>query len=57
MINPLVGIATLLVQKALGDPVEQIASRDYRVTGTWSKPDIERIVRKSVPPAKSAAGR
>lgn len=57
VINPLVGIATLLVQKALGDPVEQIASRDYRVTGTWSKPDIERIVRKSVPPAKSAAGR
>ncbi len=46
VVNPLVGVATLLVQKALGDPVEQAASRDYRVTGSWGNPQVERIERE-----------
>ena len=37
VVSPLVGVAALLVQKALGDPIEEAASRDYRVTGTWGK--------------------
>jgi uncharacterized protein YhdP len=54
VVNPLVGVAALLVQKALGDPVEQAASRDYRVTGTWGNPQVSRIERR--PPAKPAGG-
>ena len=50
VVNPLVGVAALLVQKALGDPVEQAASRDYRVTGTWADPQVERI---QIQPASS----
>ena len=41
VVNPLVGVAALLVQKALGDPVEQAASRNYRVTGTWKDPQLK----------------
>ncbi|NIO41160.1 MAG: TIGR02099 family protein, partial [Burkholderiales bacterium] len=57
VINPLVGVATLLVQKALGDPVEEAASRYYRVTGTWGDPQIERIKRPASQDKASAAGR
>lgn len=44
--NPLVGAAvgagTLLAQKVLRDPFEQMFSYDYRVTGSWSDPVVER---------------
>ncbi|HWQ40209.1 MAG TPA: YhdP family protein [Burkholderiales bacterium] len=46
MVNPAVGIATLLAQKALGDPVEQLAAAEYHVTGTWAAPDVERVIAK-----------
>lgn len=57
VVNPLVGVAALLVQKALGDPVEQAASRDYRVTGTWGNPQVARIERQSAKPAGGPPGR
>ncbi len=57
VVNPLVGVAALLVQKALGDPVEQAASRDYRVTGTWQDPQVARIERAPVATEKSVPGR
>ncbi|MGI8896449.1 MAG: YhdP family protein, partial [Casimicrobiaceae bacterium] len=44
--NPLVGAAvgagTLLAHKVLRDPFEQMFSYDYRVTGSWSDPVVER---------------
>lgn len=40
VVNPAIGIATLLAQKALGDPVEQLAALEYQVGGTWSEPKI-----------------
>jgi uncharacterized protein (TIGR02099 family) len=57
VINPLVGVATLLVQKALGDPVEQAATREYRVTGSWGNPQVERIKRPPPEPATPRAVR
>ena len=57
VINPLVGVATYLVQKALGDPVEQAASRDYRVTGSWADPQVERIVHAPATSKSSPPGR
>lgn len=45
--NPLIGAAvgagTLLAQKLLDNPLGQIFSYDYRVTGSWSDPLVERV--------------
>ena len=45
--NPIVGAAvgagTLLAQKLLNNPLDQIFSYDYRVTGSWSDPQVERV--------------
>jgi len=57
VVNPLVGVAALLVQKALGDPVEQAASRNYRVTGTWKDPQVARIERQPVAAETSLPGK
>ena len=40
-----------------GDPVEQAASRDYRVTGSWGNPQVERIEREPPPNAAPRAVR
>ena len=44
--NPLVGAAvgagSLLAQKVLSDPIEQMFSYDYDVTGSWSDPVVTR---------------
>ncbi|MFA9439661.1 YhdP family protein [Uliginosibacterium sp. sgz301328] len=44
IINPVVGLATYLAQKALRDPVEKIFSFEYTVTGSWSDPKVERVL-------------
>ena len=43
VINPAVGIATFVIQKLFKDPIEKKAARMYKVTGTWSKPQIIKI--------------
>ncbi|HZP91731.1 MAG TPA: YhdP family protein, partial [Burkholderiales bacterium] len=45
VVNPAVGLAALLAQKALGDPFEKLAALEYRVTGTWNDPKVERVSR------------
>ena len=57
VINPLVGVAALLVQKALGDPVEQAAAREYQVSGTWQDPQVERVEREPEAGSAPAPGR
>jgi uncharacterized protein YhdP len=45
--NPIVGAAvgagTFLAQKFLDHPLDQIFSYEYRVTGSWSDPQVERV--------------
>ena len=57
--NPLVaaavGAGTLLAQKAMKDPIEQIFAYDYRVTGSWSDPVVERVGARPVGEAAVAA--
>lgn len=43
LVNPVAGVATMLAQKILGDPLGQIAAFEYRVTGTWRDPTVERL--------------
>jgi uncharacterized protein (TIGR02099 family) len=45
--NPLIGAAvgagTLLAQKLLKDPIEQLFSYDYAVSGGWADPVVQRV--------------
>lgn len=43
IVNPAIGVAALIAQKALKDPFSKIASFDYSVTGSWADPIIKRI--------------
>ncbi|MDD2989145.1 MAG: AsmA-like C-terminal region-containing protein, partial [Zoogloea sp.] len=59
-INPALGLAAYLVQKALRDPVEKLFSFEYAVTGGWSDPKVEKLSdlpaaspQPSVPPRTS----
>jgi uncharacterized protein (TIGR02099 family) len=45
IVNPAIGIAALIAQKALKDPFSQIASFEYSLTGSWADPVIARISR------------
>lgn len=50
IVNPAIGIAALIAQKALKDPLSQIASFDYSITGTWADPAIARVAKASASP-------
>ena len=56
--NPVIGAAvaagSLLAQKAMQDPIEQIFSYGYAVTGSWSDPVVERQGRFPNPAATAA---
>jgi len=51
LVNPMVGLGALVVQKALKDPLGQILSFDYGVTGTWSDPTVTKKKREPAPAA------
>jgi uncharacterized protein YhdP len=63
VINPAVGLGTFLAQMFLRKPMMQVTTREFRVTGSWIDPKVERVERKfSEPlpdeaPAASAAPR
>ncbi len=40
--GPVVGIVTWVVGKALQDPLDQLASYEYNVTGSWSDPVVKK---------------
>ncbi|MCC6868494.1 MAG: TIGR02099 family protein [Burkholderiales bacterium] len=60
--NPIIGAAvgagTLLAQKLLDNPIDQIFSYEYRVTGPWVDPQVERVSHTPVaaPGVPSAPG-
>lgn len=41
-INPVVGLTTLLAQKLFSNPMDQVWSHQYTVTGTWSSPVVQK---------------
>jgi uncharacterized protein (TIGR02099 family) len=41
--NPIAGIATYIGQKALKDPLGQIFSYEYAITGPWADPKVVRL--------------
>lgn len=46
ILNPLVGIATFLAGKVLNDPIDQLVTFEYRVTGDLTEPVVEKVVRQ-----------
>jgi uncharacterized protein YhdP len=55
IVNPAIGVAAFLAQKALKDPFSQIASFEYSVTGSWADPVIARVYK--APSGVKATGR
>jgi uncharacterized protein (TIGR02099 family) len=49
IVNPAVGIATLLAQKALKDPIGAMVAFEYEVSGTWDDPMVMKKRREQPP--------
>ena len=43
LINPLVGITSLVAQKVFKDPLSEFLSYEYAVSGTWDDPKVEKL--------------
>jgi uncharacterized protein (TIGR02099 family) len=56
--NPLVaaavGAGAFLAQKVMKDPLEQMFAYDYRISGSWSDPVVERVGARAPPAAPGA---
>ena len=53
LINPIAGAATWLAHKALQNPLNHIFGFDYRVTGTWDDPKVEKISGNELTPGSA----
>jgi uncharacterized protein (TIGR02099 family) len=49
--GPVAGAVAYLAQKVLKDPIGQLASFDYDVSGTWTDPAVKRVSRPVPEPA------
>jgi len=54
-INPAIGLGAFLGQWLLRDPLRQASAREFRITGGWIDPQVERIERKLLDPLPAAA--
>jgi uncharacterized protein (TIGR02099 family) len=43
IVNPVAGVAAAIAQRILKNPLGQIFSYDYQVSGTWSDPKVDKI--------------
>ena len=50
-----VGAGTLLAQKIMQDPIENLFSYEYRVTGSWTDPVVARVARSTASAAPAAS--
>ena len=49
VVNPLAGLAALLLGKALGNPIDRAIAFEYHISGTWADPVVTKG-RKATPP-------
>jgi uncharacterized protein (TIGR02099 family) len=49
LINPVVGLGALVAQRVLKEPIGQMLAYEYRVTGAWDDPKVERVARLDAP--------
>jgi uncharacterized protein YhdP len=48
VINPAIGLGTFLAQYFLRKPLTAASTREFRVTGPWDDPKVERVERSSL---------
>ena len=48
--GPLAGVGALAAQKLLRDPIEEVISQEYMVTGPWQAPDVQRLSKAKAKP-------
>ncbi len=53
-INPAVGLGTFLAQFLLRQPLQMAATKEFRITGAWADPQVERVERSANAPAAPA---
>ncbi len=56
LVNPAVGLGAFIAQFILRNPLRELLSYEYRVTGTWSDPVVESVkreMRSDIPEMKS----
>jgi uncharacterized protein YhdP len=59
-INPAVGLGTFLAQFLLSQPLQSAATQEFRITGAWADPQVEKVDRRAaanVPAPGSTAPR
>ena len=49
LVNPVIGLGALVVQKALKDPLSHILSLEYHIAGTWTTPSVTKKKRETAP--------
>jgi uncharacterized protein (TIGR02099 family) len=49
LLNPIIGAGALLAQRILKDPIGQMFAFEYRVTGDWDDPKVERLASRIEP--------
>lgn len=54
-INPAIGLGAFLGQWLLREPLRQASAREFRITGGWDDPKVERVERNLLAPLPAAA--
>ncbi len=55
VINPAVGLGSFLAQLFLRKPLTQAGTREFRISGSWADPQVERVARRIGDPVPDLA--
>lgn len=55
VINPAIGLGAFLAQALLKKPLSEAGTREFRITGPWADPKVERVERRSGEEASAAS--
>ena len=53
IVNPIAGLAALVLGRALSNPIDNLAAFEYRITGKWDDPVVRKVLRATAAPAPS----
>ena len=56
-VNPAVALGAFIGQWLLGEPLRQASAREFRITGSWGAPKVDRIERSMLTPLPPLATR
>lgn len=56
VVSPVIGLTALVLQKMLKDPLGQLMAYEYRLSGKWQDPKVEKLGSAMLNSGKDAAG-